>query len=115
MRLTEPAPRRPRATRLRRDDPDAQREFPELGLRGPQPGAPANVTIHLHVDDCDEVIDPPSAPGRPLEMPRADHFYGSAPARSAAHSDTGGTSATTLKRWTPDQMQHRYDETARPS
>ncbi len=31
-------------------------EFPELGIRGPQSVGQTTVTIHLHVDDADEVF-----------------------------------------------------------
>ena len=31
-------------------------EYPELGLRGPQPDGGTTSAIHLHVDDCDAMI-----------------------------------------------------------
>src|SRR5262245_55108463 len=32
-------------------------EFPEHGIRGPQANGETSVTIHLHVDDADEMIE----------------------------------------------------------
>ena len=31
-------------------------EFPDHGVRGPRPGDPTSVTIHLHVDDTDAMV-----------------------------------------------------------
>src|SRR5690606_856952 len=51
-------------------------EYPELGVEGPQPGAATSVTLHLHVDDADQVIARALAAGATLVRPAQDHFYG---------------------------------------
>jgi uncharacterized glyoxalase superfamily protein PhnB len=85
-------------------------EFPEYGIRAPQPGQPTSVTIHIHVDNADEVIDRAVKAGATLEIPPSDAFYGE---RSGAIRDPFG------HRWnighhiedvSPDEMQRRYTE-----
>lgn len=85
-------------------------EFPEYGIQGPESAAPASVTLHLHVDDCDEVIARALKAGATLEVPAQDQFYGE---RSGSFRDPFG------HRWnvghhiedvTPEEMQRRYTE-----
>src|SRR5262245_58051953 len=42
-------------------------EFPEYDFRGPDKLGGTPITIHLHVDDCDEVIGVAVAAGAKLE------------------------------------------------
>lgn len=51
-------------------------EFPEYGIRAPEPAGGTPVTIHLHVDNADEVIAHALEAGATLEIAPADQFYG---------------------------------------
>jgi uncharacterized glyoxalase superfamily protein PhnB len=83
-------------------------EFPEYGIRGPQPNGGTTVTIHLHVDDADEVVQRAAAAGAVIERAPQDQFYGE---RSGTLRDPFG------HRWNIghhiedvpfDEMQRRY-------
>ena len=85
-------------------------EFPERGIAGPKPGAPACVTIHLHVDNADQTIDRALAAGATLETPPRDQFYGE---RSGCIRDPFGhrwNIGHHLQPVTPAEMQRRYSE-----
>jgi uncharacterized glyoxalase superfamily protein PhnB len=88
-------------------------EFPEYGLPGPQTLGGTPVTIHLHVDNADEVIRRAVAHGAEILMEPKDQFYGE---RSGSIRDPFG------HRWnighhiedvTPAEMQRRYTEMMR--
>ncbi|MCL4845466.1 MAG: VOC family protein [Acidobacteria bacterium] len=83
-------------------------EFAELGIRGPHAIGGTSVTIHLHVDNADEVIRRAVDAGATLERAPKDEFYGE---RSGCVVDPFG------HRWnighhiedvSPDEMQRRY-------
>jgi PhnB protein len=85
-------------------------EYPELNFRGPDKLGGTPVIIHLHVDDCDQVIDRAIAAGAKLDRPPKDEFYGE---RSGTVIDPFG------HRWSighhledvpPEEMQRRYRE-----
>jgi PhnB protein len=85
-------------------------EFPEYGLRGPQPTMGTPVTIHLHVDNADEVIRQAVRAGATIETEPKDEFYGE---RSGCVRDPFG------HRWnighhiedvSSNEMQRRYTE-----
>lgn len=89
-------------------------EFPEYGFHGPEPGGRTSITIHIHVDNADAVIDRAVAAGATLERPPADKFYGE---RSGCVRDPFG------HRWdighhiedvSTDEMQRRYTELLQP-
>jgi PhnB protein len=111
MRLTEPSGRIGHAeldfggTTLMLAD-----EFPECGFTGPKPGVGTSVSIHLHVDNADDVIKQAIAAGATLERAPKDEFYGE---RSGVVRDPFG------HRWlighhiedvSPQEMQRRYTE-----
>jgi PhnB protein len=84
-------------------------EYPELGLQAPITVGSTTASVHLHVDNCDEVIARAVAAGATVDMPPRDHFYGE---RSGVIRDPSG------HRWnighhiatlTPEEMQRRYD------
>ena len=85
-------------------------EFPEYGIRAPQPATGTSVTIHIHVDNADAVIQQAVDAGAALEVPPSDAFYGE---RSGCVRDPFG------HRWnighhiedvSTDEMQRRYSE-----
>ena len=85
-------------------------EFPEYGIRGPLSIGGASVTIHLHVDDADEVIRRAVAMGAEVESEPRDHFYGE---RSGAIRDPFGhrwTIGHRIEDVSTDEMQRRYTE-----
>jgi PhnB protein len=111
MRLTEPGGRIGHAeldlggTTLMLAD-----EFPEIGLRAPDPARGTAFSIHLHVDNADDVIQRAVKAGATIEIEPTDHFYGE---RSGSIRDPFG------HRWlighhiedvSAAEMQRRYSE-----
>ena len=84
-------------------------EYPEMGIQGPQPGAPTSVTLHLHVDDADQLIARAVAQGATLVRPAQDHFYGE---RSGTVQDPFGHRwlvGHAIEEVAPAEMQRRYE------
>jgi uncharacterized glyoxalase superfamily protein PhnB len=89
--------------------------YPEYGINGPETIGGTPVTIHLHVDSADEVIDRAIGAGATLERPVQDQFYGE---RSGSFRDPFG------HRWnighhiedvSAEEMQRRYEELTKGS
>lgn len=85
-------------------------EFPEFGIRSATTIGATPVTIHLHVDDADELVRRAAEFGAKVEAEPKDQFYGE---RTGAIHDPYG------HRWlighriedvTPEEMQRRYTE-----
>ena len=85
-------------------------EFPELNLMAPKQGTGTAVSLHLHVDSADEVIERAISHGAKLDRPPVDQFFGE---RSGSVIDPFG------HRWlighqiedvNHAEMQRRYDE-----
>jgi PhnB protein len=83
-------------------------EFPECGIRSASAIGATPVSIHLHVDDADEMIEQAVLAGATLEREPKDEFYGE---RSGVVRDPYG------HRWlighhiedvSPAEMQRRY-------
>lgn len=51
-------------------------EFPDFGCTGPSPDQATAVTIHLYVEQVDQVFDQAVAAGAVATMPVADMFWG---------------------------------------
>lgn len=88
-------------------------EFPEYGIRAPYAVGGTAVTIHLHVDDADEVIRRAVAAGAQVEMEIRDHSHGE---RSGSIRDPFGhrwTIGHSIEEVQPDEMQRRYTEEAK--
>lgn len=84
-------------------------EFPEMGIVGPKALGGTTLTLHLHVDDADGLLDAAVAAGATLVRPAQDHFYGE---RSGTVRDPFGHEwniGHELEKLTPGQMQARYD------
>jgi uncharacterized glyoxalase superfamily protein PhnB len=85
-------------------------EFPEFGITAPKPGSGASVTIHLHVDNADDVITRAVEAGAILEMAPKDEFYGE---RSGCIRDPFGhrwNIGHQIEQVAPEEMQRRYTE-----
>jgi PhnB protein len=85
-------------------------EFPECGVRAPQSGAGTPVTIHIHVDNADEVIARAVTAGATIEMEPKDQFYGE---RSRAIRDPFGhrwTIGHQIEEVSAAEMQRRYTD-----
>jgi len=87
-------------------------EFPEYNFRGPKAVGGSSVTLHLHVDNADAVIEQAIKVGATLERAAADQFYGE---RSGSVIDPFGhrwSIGHSIEKVTPDEMQKRYSTTA---
>lgn len=82
--------------------------FPEYGILAPEAGTPTFMTLHLHVDNCDEVIARALKAGATLDMAAQDHFYGE---RSGSFRDPSGhrwSVGHSIEEVAPEEMQRRY-------
>jgi uncharacterized glyoxalase superfamily protein PhnB len=85
-------------------------EFPEMGIRGPGSIGGTSVSIHLHVDDADAVLESAAKAGGEIIRPARDQFYGE---RSGTVRDPFGHEwnvGHSLEEVSPEEMQRRYDE-----
>lgn len=83
-------------------------EFPEYGIRGPKSLGGTTVTIHLHVDNADAVVERAVKAGASLERPVADQFYGE---RSGCFIDPFGhrwNIGHSIEEVSPAEMQRRF-------
>lgn len=83
-------------------------EFPEFGIRTPDPAHGHSTTLHLHVDDADATIERAVAAGARLERAPSDAFYGE---RSGVVIDPFGhrwNIGHSIEDVSPDEMQRRY-------
>ena len=83
-------------------------EFPEYGLKGPQPSGGTTVSIHLHVDDADDVIRRAVEAGAKIVMEPKNQFYGE---RSGRIRDPFGHEWNIghhIEDVSADEMQRRY-------
>ena len=86
-------------------------EFPECNFKGALAIGDTPVTIHLHVDNADEVIARAVEAGAKVEIEIKDHFYGE---RSGSIRDPFGhrwNIGHSIEEVTPEEMQRRYTET----
>jgi uncharacterized glyoxalase superfamily protein PhnB len=84
-------------------------EFPEYGIRGATTIGSTPVTIHLHVDDADQLISTAASLGATVEMEPKDHSHGE---RSGSIRDPFGHRwliGHSIEKVTPDEMQRRYN------
>ena len=83
-------------------------EYPECDIRGPRALGGTPVTIHLHVDNADEVIARAVEAGASLERAPQDEFYGE---RGGVVRDPFGhrwNIGHSIEEMTPEEMQRRY-------
>jgi uncharacterized glyoxalase superfamily protein PhnB len=85
-------------------------EFPEMGASSPLALKGTPVTMHLFVEDCDQVFDKAVKAGATVAMPLADQFWGD---RYGLLVDPFGhrwAVASHLKDMTPEQMRAAAEE-----
>lgn len=85
-------------------------EFPEWGINGPHTIGGTAVTLHLHVDNADDVIRRAANAGAKVEMEPKDQFYGE---RSGVIRDPFGhrwSIGHSIEEVSPQEMQRRYDK-----
>ena len=90
-------------------------EYPEMNLVGPAMLGGTSMSIHLHVDDCDAVVERARAAGATVVRPPTDQFYGE---RSATVRDPFGHEwmvGHEIAALTPEEMQRRYDALFAPN
>jgi len=83
-------------------------EFPEYNILSARSVGGTPVTIHLHVDNADEMIARAVEAGATLERAVADQFYGE---RSGSIIDPFGhrwSVGHSIEQVTPEEMQRRY-------
>jgi len=88
--------------------------YPEYDIVPPQAGAPSSVTLHVHVDDADAVIERALSAGAQLLMPARDQFYGE---RSGVVRDPAGhrwNIGHSIEEVDPREMQRRFETLAAP-
>lgn len=84
-------------------------EFPEYDIRKPDSAAGTSVSLHIHVDNADDVIARAVAAGAIELMPAQDHFYGE---RSGVIRDPFGhrwNIGHSIEQVSAEEMQRRYD------
>jgi PhnB protein len=85
-------------------------EFPEYDMLSASTIGKTAVTLHLHVDNADALIDTAVSCGAKLERPPTDAFYGE---RGGSIFDPFGHRwliGHSIEQVEPQEMQRRYDE-----
>jgi len=83
-------------------------EYPELNIKGPASIGGTSVSIHLHVENADEVMARVAKAGGTIVRKPQDHFYGE---RSGTVRDPFGHEwliGHEIEKVTPEEMQRRY-------
>ncbi len=83
-------------------------EFPEYGIKAPQTTGGTSVSIHLHVDDSDEVIRRAVEAGATIVIEPKDQFYGERSGRVRDPFGHGWNIGHHIEDVSPDEMQRRY-------
>ena len=85
-------------------------EYPEFGIKGPETLGGTSVTVHLHVDNADEVVERAVKAGAKIQVALADRFYGE---RSGSVIDPFGhrwNIGHNIEAVSPEEMQKRFSE-----
>src|SRR5215831_11284641 len=85
-------------------------EYPEFGIKGPESLGGTSVTVHLHVDNADEVLERAVKAGARIQVALADRFYGE---RSGSVIDPFGhrwNIGHNIEAVSPEEMQKRFSE-----
>lgn len=85
-------------------------EYPEYGIYGPEHFGGTGSSVHLHVDNVDELTQAAVKAGAKLLMEPKDQFYGE---RAAKVLDPFGHEwllGSHIEDMTPEEMQRRFTE-----
>jgi PhnB protein len=111
MRLTEPGGRVGHAELLfGKQVVMVSEEYPEYGIYGPEHFGGTGSSVHLHVDNVDELTQAAVEAGAKLLMEPKDQFYGE---RAAKVLDPFGHEwllGSHIEDVTPEEMQRRFTE-----
>jgi PhnB protein len=111
MRLTEPGGRVGHAELLfGKQVVMVSEEYPEYGIYGPEHFGGTGSSVHLHVDNVDELTQTAVNAGAKLLMEPKDQFYGE---RAAKVLDPFGHEwllGSHIEDMTPEEMQRRFTE-----
>lgn len=83
-------------------------EFPEYGIRGPASVGATTVTIHLHVDNADAMIERAVRAGATLERAPTDAFYGERSGVVRCPFGHRWLIGHSIEEISTDEMQRRY-------
>src|SRR5687767_5119281 len=85
-------------------------EFPEYGFEAPKDTGSNSCSVHIHVDNADELIQRAVKAGAKLVREPQDQFYGE---RSGVIKDPFGHQWNIghhIEDVSPDEMQRRYNQ-----
>lgn len=83
-------------------------EFPEYDLRSASTIGATPVTLHLHVDDADRMVDNAVRAGATLEQPPTDAFYGERSGVVRCPFGHRWLIGHSIEEVSVDEMQRRY-------
>jgi PhnB protein len=83
-------------------------EYPELGVVSPDTLSGSAVTIHVYVDDVDEVFERAVAAGARVIRAVADQFYGDRSGKIVDPFGHGWDLATRKENVSPEEMKKRF-------
>jgi PhnB protein len=84
-------------------------EFPEHGVVAPKDGE-TGISLHIYVDDVDELFDRATEAGAKVKMPLADMFWGDRYGKVLDPFGHTWTLGTHIKDMTQDEMKAAMDE-----
>lgn len=84
-------------------------EFPDFGIRSAKNIGATAVTIHLHVDNADEVVERAVAAGGTLERAVRTEIYGERSGVVRCPFGHRWLIGHEVEKVTPEEMQRRYD------
>jgi uncharacterized glyoxalase superfamily protein PhnB len=84
-------------------------EFPEHGVAAPKPGD-SGVSLHIYVDNVDELFDRATRAGAQVKMPLADMFWGDRYGKVLDPFGHQWTLGTHIKDMNQEEMQAAMDE-----
>lgn len=83
-------------------------EFPEYGIVSPTTVGGTSVTMHLHVDNADAMMQRALDAGATLDRPVTDAFYGERGGSVKCPFGHRWSIGHSIEKVTPEEMQRRY-------